>query len=178
MSDTTNVAELRPSPAKGEGTLRLKDVTAALRAKRYRSKRKSTVTVPVSSRQNGETEKAQRYHRTCGGRPLMVGLMPAFCPRGDKIMKASITLAALLLSLSSATAQFYGTQQPGPYGAGLYGTGSNPNSHYVQPHFNSNGTFTQGHYQTNPNHTQLDNYSIRGNYNPYTGQYGTRSPRY
>jgi len=42
MSDTTNVAELRPSPAKGEGTLRLKDVTAALRAKRYRSKPKST----------------------------------------------------------------------------------------------------------------------------------------
>jgi hypothetical protein len=28
------------------------------------------------------------------------------------------------------------------------------------------------------NNTQLDNYSTRGNYNPYTGSYGTRSRRY
>jgi hypothetical protein len=40
MSDAT-VTELRPSPAKGEG-LRPKDATAALRAKRYRRKRKPT----------------------------------------------------------------------------------------------------------------------------------------
>jgi hypothetical protein len=91
-------------------------------------------------------------------------------------MKTSLALAAFLLSLSPAAAQ-YGTQQPS-YGTGLYGTGSNPNSHYVQPHVNSNGTYTQGHYQTNPNHTQFDNYGTRGNYNPYTGQYGTRIPRY
>ena len=108
----------------------------------------------------------------------MVELMPAFCRLGDKIMKASLTLAALLLSLCPAAAQLYGSPQTGPYGTGLSGTGSNPNSHYVQPHVNSNGTYTQGHYQTNPNNTQLDNYSTRGNYNPYTGQYGTRTPRY
>jgi len=108
----------------------------------------------------------------------MVRLVPAFCQLGDKIMKISLTLTALLLGLSPAAAQYYGAPQPGNYGTGLYGTGSNPNSHYVQPHVNSNGTFTQGHYQTNPNHTQLDNYSTRGNYNPYTGQYGTRAPRY
>jgi hypothetical protein len=92
-------------------------------------------------------------------------------------MKMSITLAAFLLSLSPAAAQ-YGTPQPGSYGTGLYGTGSNPSSHYVQPYVRSNGSYVQGHYQTNPNHTQLDNYSTRGNYNPYTGQYGTRIPRY
>src|SRR5258708_6989784 len=56
MSDAI-VTELRPpSPAKGEG-LRPKDTTAALRAKKYRRKRKSTVTVPAPSRQNRETEK-------------------------------------------------------------------------------------------------------------------------
>ena len=108
----------------------------------------------------------------------MTKMLPAFCRLGDKIVKASLALVALLSSLSPAAAQSYGTQQPGPYGTGLYGTGSNPNSHYVQPHFNSNGTYTQGHYQTNPNHTQFDNYGTRGNYNPYTGQYGTRTPRY
>jgi hypothetical protein len=93
-------------------------------------------------------------------------------------MKTSGALLVLLLGLSRAAAQLYGpSQQPGLQ-PGLYGTGSNPNSHYVQPHYNSNGTFTQGHYQTNPNNTQFDNYSARGNYNPYTGQYGTRTPRY
>src|SRR5215470_14087957 len=102
--------------------------------------------------------------------------MLAFCQLGDKIMKASITLAAFLLSFSPAAAQYYGTQQP--YGTGLYGTGSNPNSHYVQPYVRSNGTYVQGYHQTNPNHTQFDNYGTRGNYNPYTGQYGTRTPRY
>jgi hypothetical protein len=101
--------------------------------------------------------------------------MPAFCQLGDTIMKLSLTFATLLLSLSPAAAQFYGTQQSHP---GLYGTGSNPNSHYVQPYFRSNGAYVQGHHQTNPNQTQLDNYGTRGNYNPYTGQYGTRTPRY
>src|SRR5262249_50529987 len=70
---------------------------------------------------------------------IMVELSPAIGRLGDKIMKASITLAVLLLSLSPAAAQ-YGALQPGPYGTGLYGTGSNPNSHYVQPYVRSNGT--------------------------------------
>ena len=34
------------------------------------------------------------------------------------------------------------------------------------------------HQQTNPNNTQMDNYGTRGNVNPYTGQTGTRAPRY
>ena len=29
----------------------------------------------------------------------------------------------------------------------------------------------------NPNSTQMDNFSTRGNYNPYTGAYGTRTPQ-
>jgi hypothetical protein len=42
----------------------------------------------------------------------------------------------------------------------------------------SRGTEVQGHYQTNPNNTQRDNYGARGNVNPYTGSVGTRSPQY
>jgi hypothetical protein len=30
------------------------------------------------------------------------------------------------------------------------------------------------HYQTNPNSTMSDNYGTMGNFNPYTGSYGTR----
>ena len=60
-----------------------------------------------------------------------------------------------------------------PNSGGLYGTGSNPNSHYVSPHSTQSGTYVQPHYQTNPNNSQLDNYSTRGNLNPYTGQYAS-----
>jgi hypothetical protein len=91
-------------------------------------------------------------------------------------MKLAIGIALLALSIGPAASQLYGSQSSNSNSA--YGTGSNPNSHYVQPHSNSNGTYTQGHYQTNPNSTQLDNYGTRGNVNPYTGQVGTRTPRY
>jgi hypothetical protein len=40
------------------------------------------------------------------------------------------------------------------------------------------GTYVQPHQQTNPNSTQYDNYGTRGNVNPYTGQTGTRSPKF
>jgi hypothetical protein len=92
-----------------------------------------------------------------------------------------IAMAAGLIALMTtvALAQY---QQPnqGLYssGNGLYGTGSNHNSHYVQPYTRQDGTYVQGHQQTNPNNTQLDNYGTRGNVNPYTGEIGTRTPRY
>ncbi|RED36203.1 hypothetical protein BJ123_108138 [Rhodopseudomonas thermotolerans] len=59
-----------------------------------------------------------------------------------------------------------------------YGYGSNPRSHSVDGHFRSDGTYVRPHSATNPNDTQRDNYSSRGNYNPNTGAYGTRTPRY
>ena len=93
-------------------------------------------------------------------------------------MKTIIGIALLTLSITSAPAQLYGSTYGAPNTGTGYGTGSNPNSHYVQPHVNSNGTYTSGHYQTNPNNTQYDNYGTRGNVNPYTGAVGTRSPRY
>ncbi|NEW93033.1 hypothetical protein [Rhodopseudomonas sp. BR0M22] len=59
-----------------------------------------------------------------------------------------------------------------------YGYGSNTRSHTVSPYVNSHGTYVQGSQATNPNNTQMDNYSTRGNVNPYTGAVGTRAPRY
>jgi hypothetical protein len=82
-------------------------------------------------------------------------------------MRMFLALVALTAGTGVASAQYGG-----------WGTGSNPNNHYVQGHFNSNGTYTSGHYQTNPNQTQYDNYGTRGNVNPYTGAVGTRIPRY
>jgi hypothetical protein len=86
-------------------------------------------------------------------------------------------IAPLLLVVTSSVVMAQYIMQPSLGGTYNYGTGSNPNSHYVSPHTRSDGTYVGGHYQTNPNNTQLDNYGTRGNYNPYTGQYGTRSPR-
>lgn len=49
-------------------------------------------------------------------------------------------------------------------------------SSYVSGYFKKNGTYVQGYYRTAPNNTRLDNFSTKGNYNPYTGKYGTVSP--
>ena len=92
-------------------------------------------------------------------------------------MKNIIALGLLIAGGTAAIAQ-YGTMQPSLGGTQGYGTGSNPNSHYVSPYTTPSGTYHSGHVQTNPNNTQLDNYGTRGNLNPYTGQIGTRSPRY
>ena len=77
------------------------------------------------------------------------------------------TLAIILFAATASAA----SAQSGYGSYGGYGTGSNPSSHSVQGHYNSNGTYTQPHYQTDPNGTQSDNYS-------FTGSTGTRTPRY
>lgn len=47
---------------------------------------------------------------------------------------------------------------------------------YVDGYTKNNGTYVQPHYRSSPNNTTLDNYSTRGNVNPYTGAIGTRDP--
>ena len=47
---------------------------------------------------------------------------------------------------------------------------------YVQPHVTKNGTYVEGHMRSNQNDTRMDNYSTKGNKNPYTGQAGTVNP--
>jgi hypothetical protein len=50
------------------------------------------------------------------------------------------------------------------------------NEHWVQPHMTRNGEYVQGHMQTNPDGNPYNNWSTRGNVNPYTGQPGTVNP--
>lgn len=59
--------------------------------------------------------------------------------------------------------------------------GRGQNSYYASPvavrsYVNSNGTFIQNHKRTLPNSTKFDNYSTKGNVNPYTGRSGTKNP--
>ena len=36
------------------------------------------------------------------------------------------------------------------------------------------GQYRKAHVRTSPNHTQRDNYSAKGNVNPYTGKRGSK----
>jgi hypothetical protein len=47
---------------------------------------------------------------------------------------------------------------------------------HVKGYYKSNGTYVQPHYRSSPNGTVLDNYSTKGNVNPYTGKEGTVNP--
>jgi hypothetical protein len=49
-------------------------------------------------------------------------------------------------------------------------------SHTVAGHTTKRGTYVLPHRQTNPDHTRLNNWSTKGNVNPYTGKPGTKKP--
>lgn len=51
-----------------------------------------------------------------------------------------------------------------------------PGPQRVDGYTRQNGTYIQPHYRTSPNATRTDNWSTRGNTNPYTGQPGYRNP--
>lgn len=47
---------------------------------------------------------------------------------------------------------------------------------YVNGYYRNNGAYVEPHYRSSPNNTVYDNWSTKGNTNPYTGQEGTRNP--
>lgn len=52
----------------------------------------------------------------------------------------------------------------------------NPNNHWVDAYTTQDGVYVPGHYATDPNYTNRDNYSTYPNVNPWTGQQGTIAP--
>ena len=46
----------------------------------------------------------------------------------------------------------------------------------VRPYTKKNGTYVQPHVRTTPNTSRMDNWSSKGNSNPYTGKKGTKDP--
>ena len=47
---------------------------------------------------------------------------------------------------------------------------------YVNGYYRSNGTYVNGYYRTTPDNNIYNNYSTKGNINPYTGVRGTVNP--
>jgi hypothetical protein len=58
-----------------------------------------------------------------------------------------------------------------------YGT-INTDVRYQSGYIKTDGTPVRGHYKTNSNDTNWDNFSTTPNYNPYTGNTGTRAKDY
>lgn len=50
-------------------------------------------------------------------------------------------------------------------------------SHSVKGHVKKDGTYVAPHRATNPDKTQKNNYSTKGNVNPYTGKKGTKKAK-
>lgn len=46
----------------------------------------------------------------------------------------------------------------------------------VRGHVTKSGTYKPPHYRTTPNRSKLDNWSTKGNVNPYTGIKGSKKP--
>jgi opacity protein-like surface antigen len=47
---------------------------------------------------------------------------------------------------------------------------------YVQGHTRKDGTYVAPHYRSDANQTKTDNWSSKGNQNPYTGERGSVDP--
>lgn len=47
---------------------------------------------------------------------------------------------------------------------------------HVKEYFRKNGTYVQPHYRSAPDGNPYNNFSTRGNVNPYTGKIGTVDP--
>ena len=73
-------------------------------------------------------------------------------------MKHLLTAVALLVAM--ATADIAWAQQQ------------------VDGYFRKDGTYVQPYTRSTPNKSYNDNYSVRGNTNPYTGERGTKSPTF
>lgn len=46
----------------------------------------------------------------------------------------------------------------------------------VRGYIKRSGTYVAPHYKTNPDNSRWNNWSTKGNYNPYTGKKGYTSP--
>lgn len=94
-----------------------------------------------------------------------------------RVLLVCLSLAASLC-ITEALARGSGGHSSGHSSkSGSFGTGSNSQSHHVQGYTRKDGKYVAPHYQTNPNRTQYDNYSTRGNVNPHTGAVGTKTPQ-
>lgn len=59
---------------------------------------------------------------------------------------------------------------------GSHSGGHSSSTVHVSGHTTKTGTYVPAHYRTAPDHSKFNNWSTKGNVNPYTGKAGTKSP--
>lgn len=85
-----------------------------------------------------------------------------------------VSLFALSLTVTSSFAR--GGGHSGSYHSSPSRSYSIGSSHSVRSYVKRNGTYVPRSHATNPNKSKYDNWSTRGNVNPYTGKRGTKDP--
>lgn len=80
-------------------------------------------------------------------------------------MKKILIVTVLALASSLAIAKG---------GGGHSGSSASSGSHAVRGYVTKRGTYVAPHRQTNSDTTRLNNWSHKGNVNPYTGKVGTK----
>ena len=92
-------------------------------------------------------------------------------------MRTIVLTGLLVLGLSStvdAGRRGGGATSSSRSHSGTTGTGSSPHSHAVHGYTTKRGTYVAPHRRTDPDHTQRNNYSTKGNVNPSNGKTGTK----
>lgn len=84
-------------------------------------------------------------------------------------MKALLCAACLCAAATAAEAQYQRPYQANPYT-------QQRSYENVRPYVNRQGEFYQGHRRSAPDGNPYNNWSSRGNTNPFTGQRGYRNP--
>jgi hypothetical protein len=92
-------------------------------------------------------------------------------------MRTIVLVGLLLFGLTGRASA--GRGHGGSHGSrgrssGMSGTGSSPSSHAVRGYTTKRGTSVAPHRQTDPDHTQRNNYSTKGNVNPSNGKVGKK----
>lgn len=109
------------------------------------------------------------------------------------IKKHTQAMKQIVLTVALATCVFTSIKAQSNYGTSgwrntgcssldtsnmLSGCTTNSSVRYQQGYTRSNGTYVQGHYKTQTNSTNHDNFSTVGNINTYTGTTGIRARDY
>ena len=84
-------------------------------------------------------------------------------------------ISKLLMLIFCATCFSFSPLGKDAIGQGIYNIQSSSDV-YVRGYIRKNGTYVKPHYRSRPNSSKSDNWSTRGNTNPYTGRRGTRDP--
>jgi hypothetical protein len=90
---------------------------------------------------------------------------------------SKITISVLLassLAVSAAPTFAKGSGSHSSSSSHSYSSGTG--SHSISGHVRKDGTYVAPSHATNPNGSKSDNWSSKGNTNPYTGKAGTRDP--